>query len=340
MGEVCRILGHLLAPVAPAGARAIHEQLGVRRRTTTAAPAARASTLCWRGARRAAPRCSGAAVPDLPAHRGGGGGLSRRDRPARLSGLVDSHCHLQHERFDARPRCGPRAGRGGGHRAHPGTRLGRRLVGGGARAGRAACAARAGRRRRCIPTTPPRPTSGTGVSSRRCSATRAARRSGRSASTSSATCRRRTCSAPPSSDSWAIAAERGLPVLVHDRDAHDEVTAPCSAGRGRAARRCARRAARLLRRCGHGGDTHRGAASSSASPCRSASRAAVGPRAAAAAIPAGSYLVETDAPYLGPDRDGRNEPTTVLRVAAELAELRGIEPQAVVADAAEERTSA
>jgi methionyl-tRNA synthetase len=28
MGETCRILGHLLAPVAPAGARAIHEQLG------------------------------------------------------------------------------------------------------------------------------------------------------------------------------------------------------------------------------------------------------------------------------------------------------------------------
>jgi methionyl-tRNA synthetase len=29
MGETCRILGHLLAPVAPSGARAIHEQLGV-----------------------------------------------------------------------------------------------------------------------------------------------------------------------------------------------------------------------------------------------------------------------------------------------------------------------
>ena len=28
MGEACRILGHLLAPVAPTGARAIHEQLG------------------------------------------------------------------------------------------------------------------------------------------------------------------------------------------------------------------------------------------------------------------------------------------------------------------------
>ena len=29
MGEACRILGHLLAPVAPDGARRIHEQLGV-----------------------------------------------------------------------------------------------------------------------------------------------------------------------------------------------------------------------------------------------------------------------------------------------------------------------
>ena len=62
-------------------------------------------------------------------------------------------------------------------------------------------------------------------------------------------------------------------------------------------------------------------------------RSAVGPRSAAAAIPAESYLVETDAPYLGPDRDGRNEPTTALRVAAELARLRGIEPQAVADDA-------
>ena len=43
--------------------------------------------------------------------------------------------------------------------------------------------------------------------------------------------------------------------------------------------------------------------------------------------------METDAPYLGPDRDGRNEPTTTLRVAAELARLRGMEPQAVADDA-------
>ena len=58
-------------------------------------------------------------------------------------------------------------------------------------------------------------------------------------------------------------------------------------------------------------------------------RSAAGPRAAAAAVGPETYLLETDAPYLGPDRAGRNEPTTTLRVAAEVARLRGIEPQAV-----------
>jgi hypothetical protein len=29
MAEACRIVGHLLAPVAPSGARRVHEQLGV-----------------------------------------------------------------------------------------------------------------------------------------------------------------------------------------------------------------------------------------------------------------------------------------------------------------------
>ena len=37
----------------------------------------------------------------------------------------------------------------------------------------------------------------------------------------------------------------------------------------------------------------------------------------------GSFTVETDSPYLGPDRDANNEPTTTLRVVAELARLRG-----------------
>ncbi len=61
-------------------------------------------------------------------------------------------------------------------------------------------------------------------------------------------------------------------------------------------------------------------------------RSARGPRAAAVALAPGAYLVETDAPYLGPDRDRRNEPVTALRVAAELGKLREEDPQQVVDD--------
>jgi TatD DNase family protein len=125
-----------------------------------------------------------------------------------------------------------------------------------------------------------------------------------------------------------VAADRDLPVLVHHRDAHEEVTAELRAWQGRGASGArgvlhafsgdANMAATL---------TERGFLVSFALPL--SFRSAVGPRSAAAAIPADTYLVETDAPYLGPDRDARNEPTTALRVAAELARLRGVEPQAV-----------
>jgi hypothetical protein len=60
-------------------------------------------------------------------------------------------------------------------------------------------------------------------------------------------------------------------------------------------------------------------------------RSAEGAREAAGALPVGSFLVETDAPYLGPDRERTNEPTTVLRVTAELARIRGVEPAELVA---------
>ena len=42
-------------------------------------------------------------------------------------------------------------------------------------------------------------------------------------------------------------------------------------------------------------------------------------------------MVETDAPYLGPDASGRNEPTTAIRVAAEIAVLRGADIEDLVA---------
>ncbi|MGH2401635.1 MAG: TatD family hydrolase [Candidatus Limnocylindria bacterium] len=129
-----------------------------------------------------------------------------------------------------------------------------------------------------------------------------------------------------------IAAARDLSVIVHDRDAHHEVTAVLGrwSGRPNAQARGVLHAfsgdaamAELL--------TARGFLVSFALPV--SFRSAAGPRAAAAAIGPETYLVETDAPYLGPDRDGRNEPTAALRVAAEVARLRGIEPQAVVDEA-------
>ncbi len=119
----------------------------------------------------------------------------------------------------------------------------------------------------------------------------------------------------------AIAADAGLPVVVHDRDAHDDVTDALLAWTGppgRAVRGVLHAfsgdAAMAGRLAGAGFQV------SFALPV--AFRSAVGPRAAAPMLPAGSFLVETDAPYLGPDRDRRNEPVTALRVAAELAALR------------------
>ncbi len=127
----------------------------------------------------------------------------------------------------------------------------------------------------------------------------------------------------------ALAADRGLPVVVHDRDAHEDVTEALLAWHGRegmgvrgvlhAFSGSAAMAERL---------TDAGFLVSFALPV--AFRSAAGPRAAAIALVAGRFVVETDSPFLGPDRDERNEPTTVLRVAAELARLRQMDPAALV----------
>lgn len=121
----------------------------------------------------------------------------------------------------------------------------------------------------------------------------------------------------------AMAAEAGLPVLVHDREAHDDVTDALLAWPGPPGRPVhgvlhafsgdATMASRLVAA---------GFLVSFALPV--AFRSAVGPRAAAPVLRPGSFLVETDAPYLGPDRDRRNEPVTALRVVAELAALREV----------------
>ena len=117
-----------------------------------------------------------------------------------------------------------------------------------------------------------------------------------------------------------IAAARGLPVAVHDREAHTEVTDTL----------CAWAEADLGRRGflhAFSGDRVMAEALVAAGFVISFAlpvsfKSALGPRSAAAVLPTGSFTVETDSPYLGPDRDANNEPTTALRVVAELARLR------------------
>jgi len=127
-----------------------------------------------------------------------------------------------------------------------------------------------------------------------------------------------------------LAARLDMPVLVHDREAHGDVEAALLAWSGRIGS-SARGVLHAF--SGDAAMAHRlsgaGFLISFALPV--AFRSAQGPRAAAAALDAGRFVVETDAPYLGPDRERRNEPTTVLRVAAELGRLRGEAPEGLVA---------
>jgi TatD DNase family protein len=133
----------------------------------------------------------------------------------------------------------------------------------------------------------------------------------------------------------ALAASLGRPVLVHDREAHEAITEALLAWTA------ADPAGDVPRGVLHAfsGDAAMAAGLSAAGFLISfalpiAFSSAIGPRDAAAHLSPGSILVETDSPYLGPDRDRRNEPTTVLRVAAELARLRGTTPESVASSAA------
>jgi TatD DNase family protein len=130
-----------------------------------------------------------------------------------------------------------------------------------------------------------------------------------------------------------LAARIRKPVVVHDREAHGEVTAALAAHAARASgvpgllhafSGDAAMAATLV---------EAGYLISFAHPVSYAKNH--GPRAAAAAIPAAHLLVETDSPYLGPASDQRNEPATTLRTAAVLAQLRH-EPVEAIAIAAGE----
>ncbi len=129
-----------------------------------------------------------------------------------------------------------------------------------------------------------------------------------------------------------LAASVGKPVLVHDRDAHADVLAalrgwpgPDGGGGPSGVLHAFSGDASLA-----GPLVERGYLVSFALPV--AFRSADGPRRVARSLPDGAFLIETDAPWLAPGGAGeRNEPTTALRVAAELASLRGTDPEAIAA---------
>jgi TatD DNase family protein len=121
------------------------------------------------------------------------------------------------------------------------------------------------------------------------------------------------------------------PVIVHDRQAHADVTASLMDHAPRAPG-----VPGILH--AYSGDAEMSSALAAAGYLISFAlpvsfRANLGPRAAAAALPAENLLVETDSPYLGVARDRRNEPTTVLRTAAAIARLRNETPEDVAAAA-------
>jgi TatD DNase family protein len=260
--------------------------------------------------------------PDLSPARAGGPGLSRRRVPERLPGLVDSHAHLQHGRFDAdRDDVVARAIEAGIERiCVPGWDLGSsedalELAAGhpgvidaavGVHPHHAAEMDEPAWARLEVLVGDPR--------------TRAVGEIGLDF--------HRNLSPPDVqreafARQLALAGARDLPVLVHDREAHAETEAALLAGSGRGVLHAFSGDAAMARRLVDGGFVV-----SFAVPV--AFRSAAGPRAAATALPEGAFLVEPDSPYLGPDAAGRNEPTNVMRVVAELGRLRGVDPEALV----------
>ena len=272
----------------------------------------------------------GAALPTRRA--GGGRQLSRARAPRRLPGLVDSHCHLQDPAFDAdRDAVLERATDAGLERILvPGFDL---------PSSRAAVVLAA--------TNPSLVQAAVGIHPHHAAATSAqdwdALEELASADAVVAVGEIgldyfRNLSPPEVQRAaferqLALASAVGKPVLVHDRDAHADIRATLLDWPGPGGTR----PPGVLH--AFSGDealagplVERGYLVSFALPL--AFRSAAGPRRVAAALPAGAFLVETDAPWLAPGGAAeRNEPTTALRVAAELARLRTTEPETIAAEA-------
>ncbi len=116
----------------------------------------------------------------------------------------------------------------------------------------------------------------------------------------------------------ALAGEMNLPVIVHDRDAHEDTLALLREYRPRGVVHCFSGSVEMMREVvdlgmyiGLGGAT----------TFKNAKR----PAAVAAAVPADRLLLETDAPYMAPEpcRGRRCDSSLIVHTAARIAEIRG-----------------
>lgn len=122
-----------------------------------------------------------------------------------------------------------------------------------------------------------------------------------------------------------LAREIGLPIIVHDRDAHGDVMRILKeekAGLGEGVLHCFSGSWEMAVEC-----MKMGFYISIAGPVTFNNAGRL--KDIAARVPADRLLIETDSPYLtpAPHRGKRNESAFVLHVAAEIARLRGIMPE-------------
>lgn len=127
----------------------------------------------------------------------------------------------------------------------------------------------------------------------------------------------------------SVARQTGLPLIIHSRDAHDEVVATLAdAGAERVVLHCFSGDRPLARRClDHGWYLAFGGAVTY--PRNAELRAVV------AEMPAELLLFETDAPYMAPvpHRGRRNEPAWLTATIDRCAEVRGTAPDTLAEQA-------
>jgi len=133
-----------------------------------------------------------------------------------------------------------------------------------------------------------------------------------------------------------IAAEAGLPVVIHDRDAHDAVIPALLEWQAQLEKLGLELAAKPGVLHSYSGNIKQAEGVLNAGYYLGITgpvtfNKALEMQEVVRRIPARQLLIETDAPYLTPhpNRGKRNEPSYVYYVAEKIAELRGISPEEV-----------